>query len=165
MLTFATKPLTTSFTMREEIPQNSMVRQQRQQIWAAIRQIPQSTFVPGVWKYDSKRLIKWLPDKMFRLNYRHPDPSTIVLERIFHFFWCWTRRSRSSRIPNWRRRSVSRNRKPRKRTGFHEEDRSLSWSTTTFEWLALMIQCWITPIHSLLTLHDDNLQEFNTRWD
>ena len=28
----------------------------------------------------------------------------------------------------------------RKRTGFYEEDRSPSWSTTTFEWLALMIQ-------------------------
>ena len=45
-----------------------------------------------------------------------------------------------SRIPNSRTRSVSRNRKPRKRTGFYEEDRSPSWSTTTFEWLALMTQ-------------------------
>ena len=33
---------------------------------------------------------------------------------------------RSSKIPKSRRRSVSRNRKPRKRTGFYEEDRSLT---------------------------------------
>ena len=38
----------------------------------------------------------------------------------------------------------------KKRIGFYEEDRSLSWSTSTFEWLALMIQDWITPIYSVL---------------
>ena len=40
--------------------------------------------------------------------------------------------------------SVSRNRKPRKRTSSYEEDRS--------------------PLLSV-TLHDDNIQEFDTRWD
>ena len=59
---------------------------------------------------------------------------------------CWTR---SSRIPNSRRMSVSRKRKPRRRTGFYEEDRSPSWSGTSFEWLALMIQYWILRICSL----------------
>ena len=68
---------------------------------------------------------------------------------------CWTRElhllwTRSSRIPSSRKRSVSRNRKPRKRTGFYEEDRSLSLSTTTFELLALMIQCWFLLVCSLL---------------
>ena len=48
----------------------------------------------------------------------------------------------------FKRRSVSRNRKRRKRTGFYEEDRSLS--TTTFELLSLMIQYWIALICSLL---------------
>ena len=48
-----------------------------------------------------------------------------------------------------RRRSVSRNRKPRKRTGFYEKDRSPSWSTTSCGLLALMIQYWITLICSL----------------
>ena len=58
----------------------------------------------------------------------------------------WTR---SSRTPTLRRRSVSRNRKPRKRTGFFEEDRSPSWSMTTFVLLVLMIQFLITLIYSL----------------
>ena len=62
----------------------------------------------------------------------------------FRISRCWTRRlpllwTRSSEIPTSRRRSVSRNRKPRGRTGFFVEDRSLTWSTTTFESLALMI--------------------------
>ena len=47
-------------------------------------------------------------------------------------------------IPISRRRSVSRNRKPRRRTGL-----SPSWSTTTLEWLALMMQYWILLIYSL----------------
>ena len=34
--------------------------------------------------------------------------------------------TRSSRIPSSRRRSASRSRKPKKRTGFYEEDRSPS---------------------------------------
>ena len=53
-------------------------------------------------------------------------------------------------FPNSRRRSVSRNRKPRKRTVFCEGDKSPSWSTTTFERLTLMIQYWIMLIYSLL---------------
>ena len=68
---------------------------------------------------------------------------------------CWTRRllllwTRSYRIPSSRRRSVSRNRKLRKRTVSFEEDRSPSWSTTTFEWLALMTQYSMMLIYSLL---------------
>ena len=45
---------------------------------------------------------------------------------------------------------ISRNRKPRRRTGFYEKDRSPSWSTTTFEWVVPMIQYWILLIYSLL---------------
>ena len=79
------------------------------------------------------------------------------MERIFQTSRCWTWRvpllcSRSSRIPNSRWRSASRSRKPKKRTGFYEEDRSPWWSTTTFEWL-------------VFTLHDDKIQDFDTRWD
>ena len=75
-------------------------------------------------------------------------------ERIFPILTCWTRILllfwiRSSRTPTSRSRSVSRIRKPRKRIGFYEEDRSSSRSTTTFEWLALMIQYWIMLIYSL----------------
>ena len=72
---------------------------------------------------------------------------------FFQISRCWIWRlhllwTRSSRIPN-SRRSVTRNKKPRASV-FYEEDRSLSWSTTTFEWLALMIQYWTMLIYSLL---------------
>ena len=75
--------------------------------------------------------------------------------------------TRSPRILTSRRRSVSRNRKPRRRTGFNEENRSPSWSTTTFEWLALMTQHYIMLISFLssVTLHHDDVPEFDTRWD
>ena len=51
------------------------------------------------------------------------ESSRSITGKNFPFLWCWTRRllllcTRSSQIPNSRRRSVSRNRKPRKRTGF-----------------------------------------------
>ena len=48
-----------------------------------------------------------------------------------------------------KRRSVWRNRKLRKRIGFFEEDRSLTWSTTTFELLVLMMPSLIMRIYSL----------------
>ena len=71
------------------------------------------------------------------------------------FLKCWMREllslwTRSSRIPVSRKRSVRRNRKPKKRIGFYEEDRSPSRSTTTFEWLALTISLLITLIYFLL---------------
>ena len=47
--------------------------------------------------------------------------------------------------------------------GFHEEDRSPSWSTTTFEWLLLMIQQKIMLIYSLLLFM--MTKKFGTRWD
>ena len=58
---------------------------------------------------------------------------------------CWTRRllllwTRSSKIPTSRRRSVSENRKPPKKTGFYEEYRSPSWSATTVESLVTLIK-------------------------
>ena len=56
----------------------------------------------------------------------------------------WTRSSKTPTL----RRSVLRNRKPRKRIGFYEEDRSPSWSATTLELLALMIPFLITLIYS-----------------
>ena len=78
-------------------------------------------------------------------NYVVGQQRQQYLERIFQNLRRWTRRlawlwTRSFRIPSSKRRSVSRKRKPTKRTGFHEEDRSLSWSATKFEWLALMTQ-------------------------
>ena len=55
--------------------------------------------------------------------------------------------------------------KPKERTSIYEEDRSPSWSATTCGWLALVVQCWLLLMYSLLTLHDDNIQEIDTRWN
>ena len=117
-------------------------------------------------RYDSQ--IRWLLVLIFHrkqccgskkwrwlIPWMSLNPRDPFLERIFRILRCWTRRllllwTRSSRIPNSRRRSVSRNRKPRRRTSFYEEDRSPSWSTTTFEWLALMTQYWIMLVYSLV---------------
>ena len=78
-------------------------------------------------------------------------------------FLLWVR---SSRIhTSRRRRSVSRNRKPRKRTSFYEEDRSPSWSTTTFELLALTSTFLTTLIYSLSLFVTTMILEFDTRWD
>ena len=57
----------------------------------------------------------------------------------------WTR---TSWTPTSRKRSVWRNRKLRKRTVSFAEDRSLTWSTTTFELLVLMMQFLTMPIYS-----------------
>ena len=74
-------------------------------------------------------------------------------------------RTRSSKTPTSRRRSVWRNRKLRKSTGFYEVDRSL-----------FMIHNYlrVTGAHDTVldyadlfsvTLHDGNVQEFDTRLD
>ena len=93
-------------------------------------------------RYDSQ--IKWQPVPIFHrmlccgskkwrwlFHWRNLGHRDQFLKRIFQISRCWTRWSlplwtRSSRIPNIRR-SISRIRKSKKRTGFHEEDRSLSW--------------------------------------
>ena len=73
---------------------------------------------------------------------------------FFQNLRCWTGRllllwTRSSRIPTTRKRSASRNRKPRKRVDSFAEDRSLSQSTTIFVSLVLMIPFLIIQICSL----------------
>ena len=93
-------------------------------------------------EYDSK--IKWLSVLIFHrkpsygsrkwrwsIQWTNENPRDRFQERTFQILTCWTRILllfwiRSSRTPTSRRRSVSRNRKPRKRTGFSEEDRSPS---------------------------------------
>ena len=111
------------------------------------------------WKqcYGSKKS-RWL---IHKTNWNPRDP---FLERIFQILRCWTRRSlllwtRSSRIPNSRRRSLSRNRRPRKRTRFYEEVRSPSWSTTVHD------AVWDYADLFSVTLHDDSIQKFDTWWD
>ena len=60
-----------------------------------------------------------------------------------------TLRTRSSRIPTSKRRSIWRKRKLRQKIGFFEEDRLLTWFTTTFESLELMMPFLIRRIYSL----------------
>ena len=67
--------------------------------------------------------------------------------------------TRSSIILTSRKRSVWRNRKPRKRIGSFVEDRSLAWSTTTFESLVLMM------LFLIVLIYFDDVQELDTRWD
>ena len=92
------------------------------------------------------------------------------MERIFQTSRCWTRElpllwTTSSRIPSSRTMSASRSRKPQK------EDRFLLGRQ-----IAFMIYDYLrlTGAHDTVldyadlfsvTLHDDNIQEFDTRWD
>ena len=85
---------------------------------------------------------------------------------------CWTRGLlllciTSSRTPTSRIRSVWRNRKPKKRTGVYEEDRSRSSSTTAFGLLVLMIQFSIALIYFLslfVTIMFRNLIQEGTKF-
>ena len=77
--------------------------------------------------------------------------KVIFISRILK---CWTREllllwTRSSRILTSRKRSVWRNRKLRKKIGSFAEDRSLTWSTTIFESLVLMIPFLIMLTYSI----------------
>ena len=148
--------------MPVEFPQNSVVGQQRQQISELQFDKfpnPQSFLV---WKIRFENLpalifgrkqcygsMKWRWLTHWK-NWNLGDPFLYNFHKIWDggredcFLW-----TRSSRIANSRRRSVSRNRKPRKRTGFYEEDRSPSWSLTTLERLALMTQFLIMQSYSL----------------
>ena len=80
------------------------------------------------------RLGGW--SKILAINWRKVFPEILK---------CWTREllllwTRSSRIPTSRKRSVWRNRKLRKKIESFAEDRSPSWSVTTFVLLVLMTQ-------------------------
>ena len=66
-------------------------------------------------------------------------PEIILMESSLAQHRERTRISSTSFTRTLRRRTVSRNRKPRRRTCFYEEDRSLSWSVTSFVLLVLMI--------------------------
>ena len=136
-----------------ELLQNYKVGQQRQ--WKSEMQFnkfPNPTIILGVQKNDSK--IKWI---LFGfsigchviMDQRSGDGRFFGRLKILVII-CWKelfRRllllwTRSSRIPSSRRRSVSRNRKPQKRT---MEVRSLTWSSTSSgfwcSWYTIGL-CW-----------------------
>ena len=147
MPTFATKPLAVSSTTLVDIPQNCMVGQQRQQIWeySTKSSLPILIFHRMLccgskkWRW----LILWTSLKSSRSVYGKHLPNFEMLDaRIASAL--------NKTIQNSRRKSIQKNRKPRKRISSHEEDRSPSWSTTTFDLLVLMIQHSIMLIYSVL---------------
>ena len=73
----------------------------------------------------------------------------------------WTK---SPRIQASRERSVWRTWNPKKRTVSSEEDKSLTWSTSTSGWLEPTI---LSNYADLLTgvLRNDDIQEFDSKWD
>ena len=127
--TFATKPLAASSTIPVELPQNYMLRQQRQQISELQLDkflYPQLFFFFG--KFDSKHkscsdlpedAMLWIKevemvDPRDQSVYGKDFPNIEMLD------------AKIASAHGSRRRSASRSRKPKKRTGFYEEDRSLS---------------------------------------
>ena len=107
-------------------------------IGAAIRQVPYTFFIPMLGRPDSRT--NWPLVLIFRrklcygskkwrwsIHWMNENSHDRWLARIFQILKGWTRRLlllwiRSSKIPTSRRKSVSRNRKPRKRMSFYEED-------------------------------------------
>ena len=63
------------------------------------------------------------------------------------------------------KKKVSLEEQKAQRIGCFEEDRSLTWFPTTFESLVLMIPFLIMLILFSITLRNDNVQDFDTRWD
>ena len=142
MAMFARRHSTMSSSIPVEIPQNPKVGQQRQQISELQFDkvpTPQSFLC---WKIRFKiqetacsdfHRIQCCGSKKWRwsIHWTTLNPRDRLLERIFQTLRCWTRRlllhrTRSSKTPTSTRRSVSRKRKARRRTGSYEEDRSPS---------------------------------------
>ena len=143
-------------------------------IGIAVRQIPYSTKLFLCWKIRFKNQVTTcsdLPsDTMLRINevemvdsLDELKSSRSVCGNDFPNFGMLSEQDHPE-FPVWRRRSASReSRRPKKRTGVYEEDRSPSWSSTTFKWLVLVMQYWTTLIYSLLLFMMTT--EFDTRWD
>ena len=138
-------------------------------VGAAIRQMPWSTIILGL-----ENTIQKSSDYLFWFSIG----SNVVDQRSgdgwftegIEVFACWTRSllllwTRSSRIPIWRRRSVSRNREPRRRSGFSRGRQTAFMIYDDFRVIgahdAALDYADLFPS----ALHDDNVQEFDTRWD
>ena len=181
--TFATRPLTTSSTIPVEFPQNSMVRQQRQQI--SELQLdkfhnPQSF---SVWTDNSiqntTHYLFWFSIGCYVVDQRSGDGRFSGWVKILAISsWigfselqdagredCFCFEEDHPEFPSSRRRSASRSRKPQK------EDRFLRGRQ-----IAFMIYDYFRVIGALdtvldyadlfsATLHDGNFQGFDTRWD
>ena len=140
--TFAPRPLTTSSTIPVELPQNYMVGQRRQQkseLQFDKFPNPQSFFV---WKFRFKsqattcsdfpsEAMLWIKEVEMVDSLDELDTSRSVYGKDFPNFEMLDAKIASvlNKIilnSSSRRRSASRSRKPKKRIGFYEEDRSPS---------------------------------------
>ena len=139
---FATKLLTTSSTMPVELPQNYVVGQQRQQISELQFDKfpnPQSFLI---WKHRFNTQVTtcsdfpsdavlWIQEVEMVGSLDELTSSRSVCGEDFPNFEMLDAKIASAlnkitRFPSSRSRSASRSRKPKQRTGFYEEDRSLS---------------------------------------
>ena len=180
MPTFATKPLTTSSTMPVKLPQNYVVGQRQQISELQFDKFPHpQSFM--VWKIRFKTQVTscsdflshamlWIKEVEVVHSLDELKSSRSVYGKDFPNFEMLDAKiaSRSEQnhpeFPVQEKRSASRSRKPKKRTGFYEKD------------IAFMIYDYfrVTGAHDTVldyadlfsvTLHDDNIQEFDTRWD
>ena len=140
MPTFAGRPSATSSTTPVELPQNCMVEQQRQQISGL-----QFNIFP---KFSMQNLIEKPSEYLSRFSHRKQcygskkwkmvDSLDELKSSRIRFWQGFSKLSDAGRVdclcseqdhpecPSSGRRSVSRSRKPKKKTGFFEEDRSPS---------------------------------------
>ena len=82
-------------------------------------------------KFDSK--IKWLPVLILQ-DFPNFEMLDAKINKIGSAL------NKIIQNTQFKKKASLESRKSRKRIAFYEEDRSPSWATTTFEWLALMIQ-------------------------
>ena len=163
---FARRPSTMSSSIPVEIPQNPMVGQQWQQISELhFDKFPYSTVI-----FMLEDKIQESSDFLFSFSVGRSvvvrrsgngrfigriKSSRSVAGKNFSNFEMLDAKIASALneiIQNsWFKKNVSlEEQKAQKEDRFYEDDRSPSWSTTTFEWLVLVIQCWIMLIYSLL---------------
>ena len=139
MPTFARKSPTMSSSILVDIPQNSMVGPQRQQI--SELQFDKFTTPSSFlfWKISFKSQVTTCSD--YPLCYGSKKYRWSIHWNNFagcENCLCSEQDHPQFTLQKWR--SISRKRTPSKKNGVYEEDRSLTWSTTTWEWLLLMIQ-------------------------
>ena len=167
MLRFAGRPSTMSSLTQVELPQNCMVGQQRQQV----SELQFDNFLHPqsflVWKirfknqaiacsdFPSERML-WIKEMEMVESFDECVSSRSTAGKDFPNFEMLDAKIASARTRSSRTIPVQeegQSRWPERPEGGPVSTRKtdrLSWSTTTFEWLALMIQCWIMLTSSLL---------------
>ena len=179
MPTFAPRPLTTTSTIPVELPQNYMVGQQRANIGISIRQIPFSTIVLGAEKsiQNTSHDLLWFSIGCYVMDQRSGDgwffgrvknPRDQFLEKVFPNFEMLDAKIVSEQDhPEFQFKKKS----SLEEQTVQKEDRLLRGRQIVF-----MIYDYFrvrSPQDTVLdyadlvsvTLLNNNIQEFDTRWD